>query len=500
MSNYIFFHKLDLIDSFISNLNRKAISECLSNLLLANVEIESKFTEIKIEILQKLLTLILEIQIKTTDDNDIQNIENISLLIYNLLSQRKIFTLFLDNINLTELLHKIVLQNLTNEEVNKDLLKILIKLNENILKEFGVNFNSFLNSDKDTAQENEDVNAIVNLYINPTAKNDEVNSLVGNTDKIKENSDLLEKLEKMINISVNSCLNISEDFSRDNLSHNKIDTTYDKKIKILGLKKLLEFEYIKNIMQILLNAEAVNLFKNNSEILNKFFDVLIKNNFFEKIIENLFIYQMNNIYHHLFQQFINIICSEFTPNYVIEELLIKTNFLENIINFCEEEKKLKFSFNSGRVINSGILSILCDVGEIIYLSKNEKIKEIIFHKVKENEPTHIGNKFEIFVKSFIIPIVKQFKSIMDIKKDGMEGKVMSFDSLYGSVEKENSITKKEEEKFEQIPINELIKNGIEIYHKGGPVEKIEEKKDEKCYEDDIEKVIFFLSFYIKFFL
>jgi hypothetical protein len=189
-------------------------------------------------------------------------------------------------------------------------------------------------------------------------------------------------------------------------SSQKILSTFDKTVKILGSKRLLEFEYLKNIFEILLlslnnkifeftntttqqstNANTdfdsqslseyeTDLVNKNSEIykiFQNFSEKLIEFNFFAKSIENFFYFEWNNSYQRHFEDFMVVVINS-NADYVVEHIFSSLNFLENIL---EHSLAMKFVFNSGKFINSGYLPFLMEISYNIMMSKNEVLINMV---------------------------------------------------------------------------------------------------------------------------
>src|SRR5689334_19334244 len=102
---------------------------------------------------------------------------------------------------------------------------------------------------------------------------------------------------------------VSED---GNYSPFKLHMTFDKTMKVLGTRRLLEFEQIKNIFEILSFSLNHKIFENlNTDLDEKqtetykifeyFSEQLMENNFFSKAVEDFFTYEWNNSYQKLFE-------------------------------------------------------------------------------------------------------------------------------------------------------------------------------------------------------
>lgn len=199
-----------------------------------------------------------------------------------------------------------------------------------------------------------------------------------------------------------------KDYIEDESSQ-KIVSTFDRTVKILGSKRLLEFEYIKNIFEILLlslnnkifefsvsnttlsqqsttannDVDTQSLSEYETDLVNKnseiykifhmFSEKLIEFNFFGKSIENFFYFEWNNSYQRHFEDFMVVVINS-NADYIVEHIFSTLNFLENIL---EHSLSMKFVFNSGKFINSGYLPFLMEISYNIMMSKNEVLINMV---------------------------------------------------------------------------------------------------------------------------
>ena len=199
-----------------------------------------------------------------------------------------------------------------------------------------------------------------------------------------------------------------KDYIEDESSQ-KIVSTFDRTVKILGSKRLLEFEYIKNIFEILLlslnnkifefsvsnttlsqqsttannDVDTQSLSEYETDLVNKnseiykifhmFSEKLIEFNFFSKSIENFFYFEWNNSYQRHFEDFMVVVINS-NADYIVEHIFSTLNFLENIL---EHSLSMKFVFNSGKFINSGYLPFLMEISYNIMMSKNEVLINMV---------------------------------------------------------------------------------------------------------------------------
>lgn len=349
---YLLHYKYDLIDLFVKNMNRKAISECLIRILTSNTDDIKEGSNFKIDIIDKILTSVSETNAEHNENHEnnendeedsietVEKIENISLLLLECLSNKKFYTLFMTNINLLKKLNCVVFSHLKDESCAKETIKILIKINENIIKDFG--------SQAVTPSFNQE---FANFAFDFKMFSTEDNS---NNQKATDNFDLQGHLEAIIEILSEGAVNIANEFvSNPNKQHeNEISTTFERKRTILGSKKLLEFEYLKTFVDILINGYANDLY--TDKIINNF-ENLIRSNFFKIAIEHFYTHEFNNIFQKLFEQLFILACNKHSPEILVKHIfggedqhegLIHSpcDFLASIILHCDSDENLKFQF------------------------------------------------------------------------------------------------------------------------------------------------------------
>jgi hypothetical protein len=190
-------------------------------------------------------------------DLDIESLYNVSEMIveclknknfyFNFISERKIFNTINDLLIETNNSNsKIEYSNNKGEfpkanksEIYKNLLKILNKLNENILKDFGTHLvTTILNDDTD-------INVFNFQSINlDTGVNGMIDDDLNN--KKFEPAEIKAKLEKIYDILCNISYSIIEEYNNsenNEIDNKKILTTYDNQKRTLGTKRYFYLKY-----------------------------------------------------------------------------------------------------------------------------------------------------------------------------------------------------------------------------------------------------------------
>jgi hypothetical protein len=182
----------------------------------------------------------------------------------------------------------------------------------------------------------------------------------------------------ILEILVSSVETVAQDYVHDQGATNKLHMTFDRDSLVLGTKKLFEFEYIYNVLEILYVASTAKIFELQGEesetyLFHKISLSLLELNFYSASVENFFKYEWNNSFQKSFEDLFSIVLSsDIDPLYI--HILQSINFLEKIIDFSLEKK---FQFNSGNLINSGNLAHIIEISYKLFSCTNECVKEIL---------------------------------------------------------------------------------------------------------------------------
>jgi hypothetical protein len=188
----------------------------------------------------------------------IQTSSCIADLLSDILGNRRIYYLIIKNEELLHGLHQLAISSLTSHRAGKELLKVLVKFNENLLK---------------------DVNGIATTSHNSNTELQYIysNYLVHNTSQVDEESSLIKSHSNdnfdicnftYVFVIVSQTIEaVAKDFVEDSEERYLVNT-YSQKKKMLGLRRILEFEYVYNILEIIINANSnVSLSQNKNLIL-----------------------------------------------------------------------------------------------------------------------------------------------------------------------------------------------------------------------------------------
>jgi len=249
---YIYKQNIYILDKMIRNVQRKSICDCLCKLLTMHIDEASipNASKIKNEIIKKIFLGLREF--------DVEGLTNVSEMIieclknkqfyFNFISDCKIFQIIKDllintnnsNYELSVLTDYADFPKVNKNEIYKNLLKILNKLNENILNDFGASIvTSALNNESELNAFNfQSIN--LDTGINAMIDEDlEINKV--------EPLEIKVKLENIYNILCEISYTIIHEYNnseRDVVENKTITTTYDVNKRILGTKR-----YFINLIQ-----------------------------------------------------------------------------------------------------------------------------------------------------------------------------------------------------------------------------------------------------------
>ena len=201
-----------------------------------------------------------------------------------------------------------------------------------------------------------------------------------------------------------------------------------------------------NIKIILLVKEMMNFMK---QLPKQFDSILIRNNFCQRSIDYFFKYQWNNIYHIQFVEFFNMYLSEEEKHKELTEFLFENiKFHEILINYLNQDnidekdiekivpkQRLKFTFKSGKTINSGVFAHVID---IIYkiqaisgldICTEEEKSELKIKNYGEFEFSKDEKSNKLLRKINIIPLIKKYETQLCKEEEKKGGEDNELDEL-----------------------------------------------------------------------
>ena len=353
--------ELDILRLFIKHMSRKSMCNIIYKLLVFEGEINTKFEDKKLNLMGKILD-------ELNETNDKIKYDCICDSLCLVMNNTYFFNLFITKLDLLEKLYNILFDSIKNntKKVNS-LLKLLIKINENILKGFEVHYTS-------NVQEN---NNDLNLYnIETCYSNDQDKSNISRGD----NLDILKNaLFLLFDILEKKILNIFEDLGNsDEKENDEFKSTYMEKQKKIGMKKIIETEYLQTVIDIMVNSYASKYYDTKLE---KIIEIAKNKNIFWNLHDIFFMFPFSNIYQIYYSRIFEIVLSEFSPNFLVEAFFVEfVGEKRNLIDLYIEKiiKDMKFVFNITKAISlSPCFSILGSLLDKIYNSPNIHVKKMI---------------------------------------------------------------------------------------------------------------------------
>ena len=443
--------EFDVLDLLVKNMRRKSMGDIINKLLLFNEENYGDFVQQKKELLLRVLE---ELKVTKEEEKYECICRTLEAAFYN-----KAFVIeFMKDQKFIELLYNILEESKEETKKSIAIMKLLIKINENILKN--------IEGRCTTPLEQENPMDIINMFSNNYISADELT-----VDPDAKMEDLTKNLivysfdcfEKNKFSFIEDLDNLTE---KDNSEFN---TTYQKPQKKLGMKKLTQIELFRTILDIIVNAFAKCSLENES---NKVIDIIKEKKIFSKINKLFFEFPFCNLYQAIYIQIIDIITNEWTP-----ESLVKAVFDEkdengkNLIQIYidNSSNNLKFSFNSDRKTFNPNFSIEVMLLSKIVLSSNEYINNLI----KENK------NLEVFHNVLGDEVNNIFEQKLLLEEN---------DIRFGS--QEETETKKPSVYFGSKDYMTLVEEDLNIYKvflEGGDYQKLLDEKKEKTKKEQEEK-------------
>ena len=465
---YIFTKKTEILKKLITHINRKSIGNIIEN-FIANLN-DDIISESKDYIIQICNTLIEGLN---NENTDVRGVEVICDLLVNsmITSSKNNFSLLLSTEGLIEKLQDIIQKFINEKEDEKVtcLIKLLIKINETLLKDFENKVTKNLSFDE---TENEIINIIRNYDRGGNNLDSFGSKMDFSTEPINIVKNYAERLIKLIDrnieIIINDIMNDDEEKKEDII----INVFSEKKTRKFGVKSLYEWELFRTILDIYVNYYAMNEQKENIDISIK---KIIDSKIFSKFINLYFYYKMNNIFQNRVNEIISIIITEQSPVNLVKSLFEieednTKNFISLLVNDIRNNPKFSYEPSSNKMI-SVLMANDCDILKQISISTNPIIKEII----------NKDEKIKFFINDFASTISDKFSDKLlysDIEDSTKFDFMGNFDSKPTETETQN------ETKTSKRSINKEIDLHFNIYNK---YLKGEDYTDLLKEEDDEEK-------------
>ena len=341
--------EFDILCLLIKHMNRKSTCNIIQKLLMFTDDLISKYDENKMNLVSKIFD-------ELDNSNDSYKNECICECISCVMNNRQFFDVFMTK---NELLEKIYTILFNCKESNKynSIIKLLTKLNENITQNFSVNYTT-------------------------TNNNENNNEMKGGEASLScpdDNSEVLKKyLLTLFEVLEKSKFKFFENFGNDKDSVGEFMSTYLEKQKKIGEKRILQIEYIKTVIDILVNANAAKYHDNKLEAI---VNAANEQNIFWNSHELFFDFPFSNIYQIYYSQIMNIICNENSPKCLVEAALNENvGEKRNLIQFYIDKllSNMKFSFNLTKTESfNPCFSYTITILNKIFSSQNSHIAEIV---------------------------------------------------------------------------------------------------------------------------
>ena len=460
--DYPYKNKFDLLGAFVNNLNRKSMGSIINKLLLFSEESSQfDFEKSKAILIKKMLE-----ELEKTDEKD--KYECICDVFSSTLTNKSFYALLMSNNELVELLFSLLEKSTGNPKKLISIMNLLIKVNENVLKNFSTHCTKnlipenpleFMNMFNYESSYPMDEKQITDEEMN------EINNKV---------------LSSMLNTLKKNEFKFLEDLGEYTQDNAEFKTTYLRDQKKIGMKKLAQIEFLRTILDIFVNAyNAGNIFYNCHKL---FFD-----------------FPHSNIYQIFYNQIVEIVLNGASPENLVEyfckytdEQKVERNLVKDLMdNFFN---KMKFTFSEQNVSFDSNVSFDVTLLNKIVTSENEKVKKLfendndfkVFNEVLGDQINNIFNQkllladnlgtnmgdgddekpLPTFGKLSFMEIVDEDTDIYNLYKKGEDYKTKLNEKLEREkAEREKMeqeiVGEEEENKDEQIEDNEENEEGVE---------------------------------------
>ena len=476
--DYPYKNKFDLLGAFVNNLNRKSMGSIINKLLLFSEESSQfDFEKSKAILIKKMLE-----ELEKTDEKD--KYECICDVFSSTLTNKSFYALLMSNNELVELLFSLLEKSTGNPKKLISIMNLLIKVNENVLKNFSTHCTKnlipenpleFMNMFNYESSYPMDEKQITDEEMN------EINNKV---------------LSSMLNTLKKNEFKFLEDLGEYTQDNAEFKTTYLRDQKKIGMKKLAQIEFLRTILDIFVNAYNAGV--NQNEI-TELIDMMKNKNIFYNCHKLFFDFPHSNIYQIFYNQIVEIVLNGSSPENLVEyfckytdEQKVERNLVKDLMdNFFN---KMKFTFSEQNVSFDSNVSFDVTLLNKIVTSENEKVKKLfendndfkVFNEVLGDQINNIFNQkllladnlgtnmgdgddekpLPTFGKLSFMEIVDEDTDIYNLYKKGEDYKTKLNEKLEREkAEREKMeqeiVGEEEENKDEQIEDNEENEEGVE---------------------------------------
>ncbi len=352
--------EFDVLDLLVKHMKRKSMCNIIQKLLMFEHELISKYDEKKIDLLSKVLD-------ELNKSEEKEKYESICECICGAMNNRQFFDLLMTKKELLEKIYNIIFNCKNNDSKYNSILKLLIKINENILQHFSVHYTDYNDNNNDLMPLNADT----------------CGSLEKSLSSLDDTIILKKYLLALFDILENNKFNFFEDYGNFNTTNNdkkndEFMSTYLEKQKKIGLKKILQTEYLKTLVDIFVNSYASKYYENKVEQLIK---ITAEKNIFWNLHDLFLNFPFSNIFQIYYNQIMKIVLNENSPDCIIDAFFIEVNNKKrNLIDIFIDKifSDIKFTFKlTNTEVFSPLLSFIVTILNKIYTSQNLYVKTFI---------------------------------------------------------------------------------------------------------------------------
>ena len=356
-------NEFDVLGLIIKNMKRKSMGELVNKLLLFQDEGADDFIPKKLELLEKVLE-----ELKETKEED--KYECICATLETTFYNKGFFIEFMKETKFLDLLYVILEKSQEDPKKLIAVLRLLINVHENILKNV---------EDRITvsvAQENP--MDFLSMF-NGTYGLDEANTKDLNPELQTIVDKVFENLITLIKKSNFNFMNDLDDYSAK--ENSEFMSTYQVPQKKLGMKKLLQIEFFRSILDTLVNAYAKYDIDEIRDSIINIINIAQEKKLFWKMHKLFFDFPFCNLYQSFYIQIIDIILNEQSPKELINYTFVEKegekekNLFQILIDKVLND--MYFKFTSGRISFHPNYSFEVSILNKINASNNEYLKELI---------------------------------------------------------------------------------------------------------------------------
>ena len=441
--------EFDPLDLLVKNMNRKSMGEIINKLLLFQEENYGDFTQKKMQLFERVLQ-------ELKDSKEESKYECICATLENTLYNKGFFIEFMKDGKLIQLLYTILEGSKDQPRKLIAIMKLLIKIDENALK--------FVDARVTPPLSQENPMDFINMFSNNYPLDDDVKDPNADTDELvkKMFGNTFGALEK-------NKFNFLEDLDDYSSNENsEFISTYLKKQRKIGMKKLSQTELFRTLLDILVNA---NSFNNNEEQIKKIVECMNEKKLFWKLHKLFFDFPFSNIYQTLYSQILDIVFNESSPDNLIDFVLTEKgekeekNLIQKLIDEVLNNMKFTFTVNDNLSFHPNF-SFEVSILNKIFTSKNEHLKDLI----KDNK------NLEVFNTVIGDEVNKIFEQKLLLSENEIQ---------FGS--HDDSEEKKPMSYFCKKGFMEVMDEDLEIYKKYQKGEDFNKALEEKREKEKIER-------------